>query len=164
MPIFIYHKTNHMNNLYNRKSQSHLNHLKVKIYKSRGKLLHELGQCVPIIQKTLFLLAKFILSIPNILSLDLQKVHVLCLQGKFQSKQEFSCCKVKRPNLSLGIAPKCVTPLLDDSEYVGGAADFWLYYLQCEDKSGWKSGNLESVCTILEFCKGFCKLLWAPRK
>lgn len=63
------------------------------------------------------------LSIPNILCLDLQKLYILHLHGKLQSKPEFSYCEDKRYNLSLGIASKSVSPLLDDSEHVGGADD-----------------------------------------
>ena len=66
--------------------------------------------------------------------------------------------------MSLGIASKSVSPLLDDSEDVDGAAGFWLHSLQCEGKYGRNSGHLEATCGTLEFCEGFYKCLWAPKK
>lgn len=104
------------------------------------------------------------LSIPNILCLDLQKLYILCVHGKLQSKPEFSHCNVERSILSLGIASKSVSPLLDDSEDVDGAAELWLHSLQCEGKYGRNSGHLEATCGTLEFCEGFYKRLWAPKK
>lgn len=102
------------------KSQSYFNHLTVKIYESRGKLLLGLGQSVHTVQKTI-LSAELLFCLFQTPSAWIYKSCLFCAFIENSSPSQNSLT-VKRYNLSLGIASNSLNPLLD-SEYVGGAPE-----------------------------------------